>query len=239
MTGVVTKPMEGAKKEGAAGFFKGVGKGLIGIVARPASGVMDLASNTFEGFQKLADMSEDVKRMRPARWIHEDTGVLQPYKLRKAQGKAILLEVEKGKFAEGARYMDHIPMDKNKKSFLLLTDKMILEAHTGEIFGQWNSAWNFSYDEIVEEPHLTNDGIKLVGGKTKKLFGVKTHQRTVTFFNPDYGKRALEYMKKIWSDHRHGRKVGSFRESSAFRYSPMTEQFGEVVIVQLHDLNES
>lgn len=215
VTGVVTKPMEGAKKEGAAGFFKGIGKGLIGIVARPASGVMDLASNTFEGFQKLADMSEDVKRMRPARWIHEDTGVLQPYKLRKAQGKAILLEVEKGKFAKGARYMDHVPMDKNKKSFLVLTDDMILEAHTGEIFGQWNSAWNFSYDEIVEEPHLTNEGIKLVGGKTKKLFGAKTHQRTVTFFNPDYGKHALEYMKRIWSDHQHGRKVRSIRESKS------------------------
>lgn len=52
VTGVVTKPIEGAKKEGAAGFFKGFGKGLIGVVARPVSGVIDLASNTFEGIQK-------------------------------------------------------------------------------------------------------------------------------------------------------------------------------------------
>ena len=55
ITGVVTKPIEGAKQEGAAGFFKGVGKGLIGVVARPVSGVIDLASNTFEGIQKCVD----------------------------------------------------------------------------------------------------------------------------------------------------------------------------------------
>jgi len=52
VTGIVTKPVEGAKKEGAAGFFKGVGKGLIGVVTRPVSGVVDLASSTFEGIQK-------------------------------------------------------------------------------------------------------------------------------------------------------------------------------------------
>ena len=54
VTGIVTKPIEGAKKDGAAGFFKGIGKGLIGVVARPVSGVIDLASSTFEGIQKYA-----------------------------------------------------------------------------------------------------------------------------------------------------------------------------------------
>ncbi|KAM0635950.1 hypothetical protein ACHAPW_000985 [Verticillium nonalfalfae] len=37
ITGVVTKPLEGAKKEGAFGFFKGVGKGSMGLVTRPGS----------------------------------------------------------------------------------------------------------------------------------------------------------------------------------------------------------
>ena len=51
VTGVVTKPMEGAKKEGAAGFFKGLGKGVVGVVARPVSGVVDFASSTLEGIK--------------------------------------------------------------------------------------------------------------------------------------------------------------------------------------------
>ena len=41
----------GAKKSGAKGFFKGVGKGLVGVVAKPVSGVVDFASSTLEGIK--------------------------------------------------------------------------------------------------------------------------------------------------------------------------------------------
>jgi vacuolar protein sorting-associated protein 13A/C len=41
----------GAKKSGAKGFFKGVGKGLVGVVAKPVGGVVDFASSTFEGIK--------------------------------------------------------------------------------------------------------------------------------------------------------------------------------------------
>lgn len=60
------KPIEGAESEGALGFFKGVGKGLVGYtevnyshdnpvdhstsaVTKPVVGVFDLASNVSEG----------------------------------------------------------------------------------------------------------------------------------------------------------------------------------------------
>ena len=43
--------MEGVKKEGAAGFFKGLGKGMVGVVARPVGGVVDFASSTLEGIK--------------------------------------------------------------------------------------------------------------------------------------------------------------------------------------------
>jgi len=64
------KPIEGAETGGAAGFFKGVGKGLVGFVitlqrpgynyslqlffqssavTKPVVGVFDLASNVSEG----------------------------------------------------------------------------------------------------------------------------------------------------------------------------------------------
>jgi len=38
-------------------------------------------------------MSEEVKKIRPARWIDQHTGIIQPYSLKRAQGAAIL-EVE-------------------------------------------------------------------------------------------------------------------------------------------------
>uniref|UniRef100_A0A8C3XSC1 Vacuolar protein sorting 13 homolog A n=1 Tax=Chelydra serpentina TaxID=8475 RepID=A0A8C3XSC1_CHESE len=52
ITGIVTKPIRGAQKEGAAGFFKGVGKGLVGAVARPTGGIIDMASSTFQGIKR-------------------------------------------------------------------------------------------------------------------------------------------------------------------------------------------
>lgn len=38
ITGVVMKPIRGAKKGGAVGFMKGVGQGVVGLVAAPVSG---------------------------------------------------------------------------------------------------------------------------------------------------------------------------------------------------------
>lgn len=38
LTDIVTKPRDGAKKEGALGFMKGVGKGSLNMVTKPGSG---------------------------------------------------------------------------------------------------------------------------------------------------------------------------------------------------------
>lgn len=46
----------GAQKEGAAGFFKGFGKGLVGAVARPTGGIIDMASSTFQGIKRSIDL---------------------------------------------------------------------------------------------------------------------------------------------------------------------------------------
>lgn len=47
VTGVVMKPISGAKEEGVEGFFKGFGKGVVGLVTRPTAGVIDFASGSF------------------------------------------------------------------------------------------------------------------------------------------------------------------------------------------------
>ena len=44
ISGLVLQPIKGAQKDGAAGFFKGVGKGLLGVVAKPVGGVLDAAT---------------------------------------------------------------------------------------------------------------------------------------------------------------------------------------------------
>lgn len=54
--GVIFKPVSGALDQGARGFFKGIGHGLVGAVAKPLSGFATLASKTTEG------MASDARR---------------------------------------------------------------------------------------------------------------------------------------------------------------------------------
>ncbi|XP_064147276.1 intermembrane lipid transfer protein VPS13A isoform X2 [Loxodonta africana] len=89
ITGIVTKPIKGAQKEGAAGFFKGVGKGLVGAVARPTGGIIDMASSTFQGIKRATETSDEVESLRPPRFFNED-GVIRPYRLRDGTGNQML-----------------------------------------------------------------------------------------------------------------------------------------------------
>uniref|UniRef100_A0A4W3IRV4 Vacuolar protein sorting 13 homolog A n=1 Tax=Callorhinchus milii TaxID=7868 RepID=A0A4W3IRV4_CALMI len=89
ITGIVTKPIEGAQREGAVGFFKGMGKGLVGAIARPTGGIIDMANSTFQGIKRATETSEDAQSLRPPRFIHED-GVIRPYRLREGVGSQML-----------------------------------------------------------------------------------------------------------------------------------------------------
>ncbi|CAJ0565294.1 unnamed protein product, partial [Mesorhabditis spiculigera] len=57
--GVVTKPLEGARQDGFGGFIKGTGKGLVGLAARPISGVVDFASSSMDAVRTVAGTNKD------------------------------------------------------------------------------------------------------------------------------------------------------------------------------------
>jgi hypothetical protein len=52
ITGLVTQPVQGARKEGAAGFLKGFGRGIAGIVVKPAAGAYALPAYAMMGVYK-------------------------------------------------------------------------------------------------------------------------------------------------------------------------------------------
>ncbi|KAK8888552.1 hypothetical protein M9Y10_033283 [Tritrichomonas musculus] len=62
VTGIIMKPVKGLKKDGAKGFFIGLGKGVGGIITDPLAGVID-ASNGIVGEIKNA-LSESRDSMR-------------------------------------------------------------------------------------------------------------------------------------------------------------------------------
>ncbi|KAF2155263.1 glycosyltransferase family 1 protein [Myriangium duriaei CBS 260.36] len=52
ITGLVTQPIVGAKKEGAAGFIKGIGKGIGGVILKPPGGAIALYGYSMKGVYK-------------------------------------------------------------------------------------------------------------------------------------------------------------------------------------------
>ncbi|QKD56925.2 uncharacterized protein FOBCDRAFT_186169 [Fusarium oxysporum Fo47] len=54
ITGVVTKPIEGAKAEGTVGLLKGIGKGSLGLVTKPGSAMFGLVAYPAQGAYKSA-----------------------------------------------------------------------------------------------------------------------------------------------------------------------------------------
>ena len=52
-----TTSCPGAQSEGVEGFFKGIGKGLLGLLLRPTGGVIDMVSFTLDGIRRLVKLS--------------------------------------------------------------------------------------------------------------------------------------------------------------------------------------
>uniref|UniRef100_A0A182VBQ3 Vacuolar protein sorting-associated protein 13 n=1 Tax=Anopheles merus TaxID=30066 RepID=A0A182VBQ3_ANOME len=174
VTGVFTKPISGAKEEGVEGFFKGLGKGAVGLVARPIAGVTDFASGSFDAVKRATELSDEAIRLRPPRYLHKD-GIVRPYNRKEAEGCKLLREIDKGKFAATDAYAYYEVIIDNK-DVVVLTDSRIIYATKSEMFGGWQSEWTHKWTEILSISTL-NDGVELLlhnrdGKKTlKKMFG--------------------------------------------------------------------
>ncbi|XP_073435523.1 intermembrane lipid transfer protein VPS13C isoform X2 [Dendrobates tinctorius] len=159
VTGIVTKPVEGAKKEGAAGFFKGIGKGLVGVVARPTGGIIDMASSTFQGIQRVAESTEDVSPLRPPRFIHDD-GIIRPYNQNEAQGLS-LFENSNIKKMDGEIYRYCCSLSRSKKVNLVVTNRRIMSVKEVEILGHRSIDWDYCFDDFMQPPTVEENTLNL------------------------------------------------------------------------------
>ncbi|XP_043267936.1 vacuolar protein sorting-associated protein 13 isoform X2 [Venturia canescens] len=195
VTGVVMKPISGAREDGVEGFFKGVGKGMVGLVTRPTAGVIDFASGSFGAVKRATELSEEVKRTRPPRFLLPDS-LIRPYVREEAEGNKILFELEKGKYANTDIYFYHIYVNKD---VLLLTDKRIAYLERNELFGGWKVDWAYPWQEIGDSPKLVDRGVQIfmkAGQKKMKLgnlFGGPDHSKIILI--QDYNARQVLYNK--------------------------------------------
>ncbi|KAG9019286.1 hypothetical protein FRB90_004293 [Tulasnella sp. 427] len=99
LEGIVSKPLEGAERDGAVGFFKGIGKGFVGAFTKPAVGIFDLASNLAEGVRNTTTVfdNNNQSRKRIPRHTPAD-GILTPYSQREAVGQAWMKDLNNGAY---------------------------------------------------------------------------------------------------------------------------------------------
>ena len=78
-TGIFTAPVRGARSGGVGGFLKGVGKGLAGVVTKPAAGALDFASQTTRGIASTAGTSHaSGGRLHAPRLVGAVSRTIQP-----------------------------------------------------------------------------------------------------------------------------------------------------------------
>ncbi|KAJ7520829.1 hypothetical protein O6H91_19G024200 [Diphasiastrum complanatum] len=152
VTGILTKPLEGARSSGVEGFIQGVGKGVIGAAVQPMSGILDLLSKTTEGanatrikLSAVLTSEEQLMRRRLPRVICGDN-VLRPYDEYKAQGQVLLQLAHRGaffghmdffkvrgKFAWSDAYEDHFHLPKGRTLIVTHRRVILLQHPTGLI----------------------------------------------------------------------------------------------------------
>ncbi|KAI5802352.1 hypothetical protein FPQ18DRAFT_313508 [Pyronema domesticum] len=135
--GLARKPLEGAEREGALGFFKGLGKGVVGVVTKPAIGVFDLASNVTEGIRNTTTVfdNDGLDRVRLTRYIGQD-GVVRPYSQREALGQFWLKQLDNGKYFN-EEYIAHLELPE-QDVVVILTYTRIMLIKSKKLYCEWD-----------------------------------------------------------------------------------------------------
>ncbi|KAJ7254114.1 hypothetical protein B0H12DRAFT_1202424 [Mycena haematopus] len=133
MEGVLMKPIEGAESGGAFGFFKGVGKGLVGRWC------FDLASNVSEGIRNTTTVFDGPARDR----------VRLPYDARAALGQYWLRDLDSGTYRQEA-YVAHINAP-GGDNVVLLTSSRVLSFWSKKLRLDWELPFSQVQGVTVED----------------------------------------------------------------------------------------
>lgn len=215
ISGIFTKPIQGAKKEGAKGFAKGFAKGIIGVATKPISGALDMVSKSVEGGLATIDgvksITEVTKtRLRYPRAFQGDK-VLKPYNAYTAQGQHIFrtsvvaanleeleLTRELNPFTDDV-YEHHEPLPSDR--VLVITDQRVMSMimRKGRLEGA-KIAWHAHFldilsveivDSTAENPRILRVILSANMGK-KFTFQEQKFQREVHCFPKQNQARRLE-----------------------------------------------
>lgn len=110
ITGVVQEPYRGAKEDGFKGLLKGSLKGMGGLVVKPITGLLDVASHTSQGIVNTADLFDQrkkAKRIRQPRVTYSESGIIKPFNEEDAEVVYFLIQLDRSRYL-GCHFLQQI-----------------------------------------------------------------------------------------------------------------------------------
>jgi len=153
LSGLAIAPIKGANEEGASGFIKGLGRGIIGLPTKAATGVLDFANDISESIKSstTAFDKDSSRRMRLPRNIRYN-GCVTSYSEREAQGQYWLKTCDGGKYSR-ERYLAHVMLPGFEMVCIVSMSRILVV--TVETL---KAEWNMPYEKIGNIT-LENTGI--------------------------------------------------------------------------------
>ena len=128
ISGVVTEPIKGVRRDGFTGLLSGSLKGIGGFLAQPVAGVFDMTSRTAEGIMNTAGENVmNLRRVRDPRVIYGLSCKLLPYRAEDAAVRLYIAQLKKGRYMRD-HYICHLQIQdrRNVKCFIVLTVEHLL-----------------------------------------------------------------------------------------------------------------
>lgn len=154
-SGVALDPYKAAQKEGTSGFFKGLGKGLIGLPTKTAIGFLDLTNNLSQGVKGTTTMldMQRANRVRLPRYVDHDK-IIKPYRMREAQGQYWLKNANGGLFMED-NYLTHVILP-GKELSVIISMQRIAEIRLATQEVMWSTVY-----KAIQGISLDKEGISI------------------------------------------------------------------------------
>ena len=138
LAGIFTKPYKGAKKEGAKGFFKGIGRGLLGAITSPITAILRIGTSVIQGLEGTVNLIgkgglSQQGRVRFPRYI-TSTNVIISYDPGLSEARLLLNKLNDQKYAaENILLFEVLPNNKGKEGkMVIITEKRILLINHGK-----------------------------------------------------------------------------------------------------------
>jgi len=184
ITGVVQEPYRGAKEDGFTGLLKGSLKGVGGLVVKPITGLLDVASHTSQGIVNTADLFDQrkkAKRIRQPRVTYSESGVIKPFNEEDAEVAYFLIQLDRSRYL-GCHFLQQI-LESDVKGepvlFVQYVEWLVLVS-----LGDHKVLWRVPTSDLESYTHMKHGVMLNTKASERKVTPTQKHKGRTEFLIP-------------------------------------------------------